>query len=367
MSDLLPLRDMDERELEREKRLDEIRREAERRGKLEVVSARPGGAPFPQASPESGYYGIPLLKEPPWTWEIPLYFFVGGAAGAAAVIGAIAEYTGADRELVRHARWIAAAGSVISPALLISDLGRPERFFAMLRVFKPQSPMSVGVWTLLGFSSGAAAAAFAGFLRERYGPSLPLKVIENAGQAASLAFGLPFSNYTGVLIGATAIPVWNQNSGDLPLHFGMSGLGAAVGILELLGHRKSRALQALGLGAAVFEMWEGLRIEGRSHYHLDPLKHGTSGLITRTGGVLSGPVPTALRVLSLFGNEKRSRSLRRWASWSSVIGSLVTRIAWIHAGHVSARDWRLPLENSPAAPARNAKQAGYFGSSSSEA
>ena len=118
MSDLLPLRDMDERELQREKRLDDIRREAERRGKLEVVSTRPSGAPFPQASPESGYYGIPLLKQPPWTWEIPLYFFLGGAAGAAAVIGAIADYTGADRELVQHARWIAAAGSVISPALL---------------------------------------------------------------------------------------------------------------------------------------------------------------------------------------------------------------------------------------------------------
>ena len=147
----------------REQRLDEIRREAERRGKLQVVGTRPAGAPFPQASPETGYYGIPLLKEPPWTWEIPLYFFVGGAAGAAAVIGAIADYTGADRELVQHARWIAAAGSVISPALLIADLGRPERFLAMLRVFKPQSPMSVGVWTLLGFSSGAAAAAFAGF------------------------------------------------------------------------------------------------------------------------------------------------------------------------------------------------------------
>jgi hypothetical protein len=70
----------------------------------------------------------------------------------------------------------------------------------MLRVFKPKSPMSVGVWTLVGFSGGAAAAAFAGFMRERYGPSLPLRVLENAGQAASLAFGLPFSNYTGVLI-----------------------------------------------------------------------------------------------------------------------------------------------------------------------
>lgn len=340
MSELLSLRDMDDRE----RRLDEIRRQAEQHGKLEVVGHRPANAPFPQASPENGYYRMPLLKQPPWTWEIPLYFFVGGAAGAAGVIGAIADYTGADRELVKHARWIAAAGTVISPALLISDLGRPERFLAMLRVFKPQSPMSVGVWTLLAFSSGAAAAAFAGFLRDRYGPSLPLKVLENAGQAASLAFGLPFSNYTGVLIGATAIPVWNHNAGDLPLHFGASGLNAAVGILELMGHRKSRALQALGLGAAIFEIWEGLRIEGRSHYPLDPLKHGPSGWITRAGGALSGPVPAILRIASLFGAQRRSSKLRQWASWSAILGSLMTRIAWVHAGHVSAQDWQLPLQ-----------------------
>lgn len=344
MRDPSPLRDWNSHDLERERRLDEIRREAERRGQLKVVTSRPAGAPFPQASPETGYYGIPLLKEPPWTWEVPLYFFVGGAAGAAAVIGAIADYTGADRELVRHARWIAAAGSVISPALLIADLGRPERFLAMLRVFKPQSPMSVGVWTLLGFSTGASAAAFAGFLRERYGPSLPLKVLENAGQAASLAFGLPFSNYTGVLIGATAIPVWNRNAGDLPLHFAASGLGTAVGILELMGHGKSSALQALGLGAAIFETWEGLRLEGRSHSHLDPLKHGVNGWITRTGGALSGPIPAALRIASLFRSGKPASSLRRWAALSSIAGSLITRFAWVHAGRVSARDWKLALQ-----------------------
>ncbi len=345
MSDPISIRPVDQVDLARERRLEEIRREAEKYGQLQVVAERPQNAPFPQASPENGYYGIPLLKRPPWTWEIPLYFFVGGAAGAAAVIGAIADYTGADRELVRHARWIAAAGSVISPALLISDLGRPERFLAMLRVFKPQSPMSVGVWTLLGFSSGAAAAAFAGFLNDRYGPSLPVRVLENAGQAASLAFGLPFSNYTGVLIGATAIPVWNRNARDLPLHFQASGIGAAVGILELLGHRKSRALQALGMGAALFETLEGLRIESRRHSYLDPLKHGSSGWVTRAGGALSGPIPTLLRAASLFGGTRRSSSLRRWAAWSAIAGSLLTRVGWISAGHESARDWKLPLQN----------------------
>lgn len=323
-----------------ERRLFEIRREAETSGKVVGKGLRPGGAPFPVASPEAGYYGIPLLKKPAWTWEIPLYFFVGGAAGAAAVVGSVASYTGADRKLIRDARWVAAAGSVISPALLIADLGRPARFLNMLRVFKPQSPMSVGVWTLMGFSGGAAAAAFAQFLSDRYGPSFPVRVIERAGDAASLLFGLPFSNYTGVLIGATAIPVWNESVADLPIHFGMSGLSAAVGLLELMGNDKSRALQALGIGAALFECWEGLKIETRRSDTLNPLRQGGSGLVTRAGGLLSGPVPTLLRLISLF---TRYTDMRRAAAVSAVAGSLLTRIAWIYAGHESAKDWKIPL------------------------
>jgi hypothetical protein len=327
-------------DVESEQRLTEIRREAETKGSVSAAGVRPAGAPFPIASPQTGYYGIPLLKEPTWTWEIPLYFFVGGATGAAAVVGAIANYTGADRMLVRDARWIAAAGSVLSPALLIADLGKPSRFLNMLRVFKPQSAMSMGVWTLVGFSAGASATAFAQFLTDRYGPSLPVRVIEQAGQAASLAFGLPFSNYTGVLIGATAIPAWNKNASSLPIHFGMSGLSAAVGLLEFMGNNKSRALEMLGLGAALFESWEGFHLESRREPGLEPLKRGPSGMLTRAGGVLAGPLSFALRIASIITG---SQEIRRAASISAVAGSLLTRIAWIYAGHVSARDWKLPL------------------------
>jgi len=147
-----------------------------------------------------------------------------------------------------------------------------------------------------------------------------------------------------VLIGTTAIPVWNRNVDHLPVHFGASGLGAAVGILELLGHRKNRALQTLGLGAAFFEVLEAIRLESCPHQYLDPLKRDANGWLARTGGALAGPLPTLLRVASLFGSGHRSQSLRRWAAWSSIAGSLLTRIAWIEAGRVSARDWRLPLE-----------------------
>src|SRR5437588_4911245 len=187
-------------DLTSEQKLIEIRREAERRGEVKASGIRPAGSPFPMASPDTGYYGIPLLKKPAWTWEIPLYFFTGGTAGAAAVVGAIADYTGADRRLVRDARWIAAAGAVISPALLIADLGVPRRFLNMLRVFKLQSPMSVGAWIMTAFSTAAMATAFAEVARERFGDQLPIRILENAGEAASVVTGLGFNNYTGVLI-----------------------------------------------------------------------------------------------------------------------------------------------------------------------
>src|SRR5437773_4382620 len=186
--------------------------------------------------PETGYYGMPLLKEPVWTWEVPAYFFVGGAAGAAAVVGAAAQVAGADHDLVNDARWIAAAGAALSGPLLIADLGRPERFLNMLRVFKVQSPMSVGAWTLTAFGTFASAALFADEMRKR--TDLPVELIGDASAILSAATGLVMATYTGVLIGATAIPVWSKHVSVLPLHFGTSALASAVSMLELAGHNE---------------------------------------------------------------------------------------------------------------------------------
>ncbi len=327
----------------REHRLLQIRNEAERKGKVQAIGIRPEGAPFPVASPETGYYGIPLLKEPQWTWEIPLYFFLGGLSGSAAVIGAMAHWTGADLKIARDSRYIAAAGAVLSSGLLISDLGRPERFLNMLRVFKPQSAMSMGAWALAGFGTFAGASAFAEFLAERTGIRA-IQILGNVAEGFACLFGLPFSNYTGVLIGATAIPVWNEHVSTLPLHFGMSGLNASISLLELLGHDRSPALNILGLVASGVESAEGVRIETNPRPVTEPLKHGYSGWIIRTGGMLSGPIPLGLRLASLFTPRSTSRKLRRIAAASSIAGSLITRFAWVEAGHVSAKDWRLPLE-----------------------
>ncbi len=276
------------------------------------------------------YHELPLLKPPVWTWEIPAYFFVGGAAGAAAVVGAVARVSGASPALVRDARWIAAAGGAISPALLVSDLGRPERFLNMLRIFKLRSPMSVGAWTLVAFSNAAGARVFADVATRATGGRLPVRIVGDAAEVLSAATGLVLATYTGVLIGATAIPVWSRNVSLLPLHFGASGVGAAVSMLELLGH-DDRALNRIGIGAAAVETAIGYALESRGDPALDPLKHGWSGNVTRLGGVLSGPVPLALRVVA-----GRSRHARRLAAVSTIVGSLLTRVGWLAAGKTSA-------------------------------
>ena len=256
------------------------------------------------------YRDVPLVKPPVWTWEVPLYFFTGGAAGVAAVIAAAAHFSGpAFDALARDGKWIAAIGGGISPLLLISDLGRPARFLNMLRVFKLRSPMSVGAWTLVVFSTAAIAAL------------LPLGLIAHVATAVAGLSGAILATYTGVLIGATAIPVWSRNVDILPIHFGASGLGAAVSMLELLGHRTA-AMNALGITAAVIETILMLALMRRG---------SSSGALMHGAEALSGPVPLSLRVLGA-----NVPALRIAAAAITLAGSMLTRFAWIAAGRRSA-------------------------------
>ena len=60
-----------------EERLEEIRESARRVAPPpppDIAVKTAVGAVNPA---ETGYYGLPLLKPPTWTWEVPLYFFSG--------------------------------------------------------------------------------------------------------------------------------------------------------------------------------------------------------------------------------------------------------------------------------------------------
>ena len=112
----------------------------------------------------------------------------------------------------------------------------------------------------------------------------------------SAIFGTLLATYTGVLIGATAIPAWFLHRTLLPIHFGTAGLGSAAAVLELLGYRIS-ALNFLGFYAAGVEtallIWLSVDKHGAADRAIH--EHG-SGWLIRIGEVLNGPLALVLAV-----------------------------------------------------------------------
>jgi hypothetical protein len=289
----------------------------------------------------SGYYGQPVVKPPVWTWQVPLYFFTGGLGGMSALIAFACLVFGADRGLVRVALWLATACAIVSPALLIADLGRPGRFLNMLRVFKPQSAMSVGAWLLSAFGASVVPAALIAQLAPWHGGWHAL-LFAAAGPAA--LFGTLLAVYTGVLIGTTAVPAWAAHHRVLPLHFGAAAIGSAAGLLEIVGFRE-RALWGIALAASIVETGIGLWLELRRHGAIDrALHHGLGGALLRAGGLLTGPLALGLRLVDL----------RLGAALCLVVGALVSRYGWMSAGKASARDPEAALAAARPTPARPA-------------
>jgi hypothetical protein len=311
-----------------ESRLEQLREEARTNGVVTGRGVDVAGGPMPR---RPGYYGQPVVRPPVWTWEIPIYFFVGGLGGMSAVI-ALGAALFDQFDVARTAMWVAAIASVLSPVLLILDLGRPRLFLHMLRVFKPQSAMSMGAFILAGFGlcvvPGLIALelqtlhVFAGAIDQI------LRVAAGILIFGSAILGVLLATYTGVLIGATAIPAWFLHHKLLPIHFGTAGLGSAAALLELLGHRIA-PLNAIGLFAAAVEtvllIWLSLNKHGAADRAIHEHR---SGWLIRIGEVLTGPLPLVLR---FFG-------VTPLAAISFLLGALVSRFGWIAVGKISGRD-----------------------------
>ncbi|HYY34772.1 MAG TPA: NrfD/PsrC family molybdoenzyme membrane anchor subunit [Candidatus Binatia bacterium] len=311
-----------------EKRLEDLREQAWKEGVVPGKGVDVAGGPIPR---KPGYYGQPVVKPPVWTWEIPVYFFVGGLAGMSAVI-ALAAAIFHHADVARAAMWVAAIGVLLSLILLILDLGRPRLFINMLRVFKPQSTMSMGAWLLTGFSACVvpgviglelhALQMFSGALDQF------LRIASFVLVFGSAFFGMLLGTYTGVLIGATAIPAWFLHRALLPIHFGTAGLGSAAALLELLGHRIA-PLNAIGFFAAAIESMLMVWLIIDKHGAADRATHERgSGWLIRIGEILTGPLALVLRI---FGQVP-------FAAISFLIGALVSRFGWIAAGKVSGTD-----------------------------
>ncbi len=302
------------------------------------------------AADDPTYYERPMLKETVWIWAVPAYFYVGGTAGAAAVLGGAAQALGGEemRGLVHRCRWIAATGGAVSTVLLIADLGRPERFLNMLRVFRPTSPMSVGSWVLAAAASCTAGSAL---LSRRQG--LLGRLGDLAGYTAAL-LGMPLAGYTAVLVSNTAVPVWQSARRSLPPLFvasSISGVASLFGLLPLdLEPRERKVVDRFGILGKAADLMAMAAVEqdaGRVEQVAKPLREGLSGTLWKTAGALTA----ASLALSLLPGKSRAK--RRAAGVFGTAGALALRFAVFHAGKASSRDPRATFHQQRSSPDRS--------------
>lgn len=273
-----------------------------------------------------------MMKPAVWTWEVPLYFWFGGIAAGSSFVSLACDLSG-DHRSAATARKVALAALVPSPALLVKDLGRPARFLNMLRVFKPRSPMSMGVWCLTVFGNLGAAAVAADVLgRPRLARALG---------GVNAGFGGYLGSYTGVLLASTAVPVWARSRLLLgPIFVSTAaGTGAAATRLTLVatgvpaGHPTRRALGRVETGAMAAELALS-SLNGRRLGRLAAaFEEGGPGRLFKAAkwAVRTG---LALRL----ARRRFGPATHHVASGLYLAGGLAFRYAWVGAGRASALD-----------------------------
>lgn len=310
---------------------------------------------------EPSYYDYPVLKAPVWRWEIIWYFFFGGLAAGCYVIASIAALFGSreDRAVARTGYYLSLLAVLPCPVLLTKDLGRPERFLHMLRIFKVKSPMSMGTWSLVGFSlfSGLTAviqAARDGILGRWWGARLLAALPQRLLALPGTALGFFLGGYTGVLLTATSVPLWSR-SRVLGGVFISSAVSTSSALISLVLHvfrapahvlHKLERLEWVALLVEMAGLLAFLRGAGRAARPLvgtAPAEHGRTFWSFVYGGGLA--LPWLLQTLSLLGGRSGKRRSGRGIVISMLVlmGGYFLRRTMIEAGRASSADARTTL------------------------
>lgn len=191
-----------------------------------------------------------FVAPPQWEWYIVWYFFLGGLAGGAYLIGTLLRLLGdpRDERVARFAFLVAFPAMAICPILLTLDLGRPSRFWHMMvntrtweLNFKYWSPMSVGAWVLFFFGFFATLSFIEALVRDgRLRHPLARRLADLMGgplgrvaMIIGTCLGVFVAGYTGVLLSVSNQPIWSDTwaLGGLFLASGLSVAAATLAIL----------------------------------------------------------------------------------------------------------------------------------------
>jgi protein NrfD len=260
---------------------------------------------------------------------VPAYFAVGGMAGAAATLSAGAQLAGlggTDRRMVQSGRVIALAGTVVGSVLLVADLGRPERFWHMLRVFRPSSPMNVGSWVLAGFGTASAGAAVLGRFRQP-SASVPRRHRRAGRRDARSADGRLHRRAAG----ATAQPAWWHARRWLPRLFVASAASAGAGALELIpmSPAEERAVRTFAIGARAADL---VVVKAMTRDLADTPAVANAYDSGQAGRRMKAAEALTAGALAASVISTKVRPARSIAGALAIAGSLVTRLAMTDAG-----------------------------------
>ena len=300
-----------------------------------------------------GYYDLPVIHRPHWKWLVIGYFYFGGISGAAAMIAAMLRLSGGASgvQLARVAQYVSFVSLLPCPLLLILDLGRPARFFHMLRAFRASSPMSMGTWGLTVYGVISALAAGLQLLEERSSPSGTELAAAQRGAGNVLAVlgalsGIFVAGYTGVLLAATAVPLWSKRPallGPLFLSSAMTSGAAAISAVASVVEREEgdaqtrlHALETLSTIAeeSLLVAWIiALGATGK------PITEGHLGAIVRHGAVGAGmALPITISAVSQHLPKRARRVASLCGAALALTGVLALRYAVVIGGRRSADD-----------------------------
>ena len=292
-----------------------------------------------------GYFGRPVIKRPEWGRSVIAYLFLGGIMGGCGMIAMLAERS-RDRNLAVTAKLSSFALAAVCPLVLISHLGKPARFLNMLRIIKLKSPMSMGVWGLIAFSAVSGGTAL-GELADSGRVPRWMRIASPPGATfLQGVLGAFITGYTGVLLSATAVPIWAKGKRHIPAACVCSGLGGAcaLNIALLLRGRNHAAiakLERLELAASAAELLILLHFRKHAGYYGKPMYRGALGRHFFNASIIAGlAVPIALNSFSLLARPKGSlaRSLAFLAGTLTLAGGVVFRQTLIESGKKSADD-----------------------------
>ncbi len=227
----------------------------------------------------------------------------------------------------------------------------------MLREFRATSPMSVGTWGLTAFGFISTLTTGLQLLEDRSARKQDrvTGVWRAVSQGLAVLGGLSgffVAGYTGVLLAATAVPLWSKRPallGPLFLSSAMTSGAAAISAVasamepeEHDAHDRLRTLETLSTVAEEFLLVMWITALGST---AKPVAEGRLGAVVRHGAVGAGmALPLTVSAVSPYLPRRLRRPAAVVSAALTLAGVFTVRYAVVMGGRQSADDPRATFD-----------------------